>query len=440
MQSTRYTKALKTATRGYDASAALIVLVTCVWVWPNKAYVAIALVMAVFGAANTAVNLYVIPRVGERRGETLRLVYNLATGLPLLHLMRWPLPGFFWMPFGALFMNGLDKRLARGLLAAQCVATTLAVAVDHGDVMLPIAFTGAAFVARMTAEANAAALVALVDESEAAGARLLAVELELRQAHKMEALGRLAAGVAHEINTPAQYAGDSISFARTGVRDLADFVSRARTLVHTRTSLAPEIDADADQLDLPFLLENLPLAMDRAEQGLQRIASIVRSMRTFAHPGEAKRTSVDLNQAVRDALEITANEYKLVADVDVDLAAIPPVECRADEINQVLLNLIVNAAHAVGAAKRDSRGRIAVRTRRAERAVVVEVEDSGTGIPEAIRDKIMDPFFTTKPVGKGTGQGLAIARTIVEAHGGTLAFDSAPGEGATFRVTLPSTP
>ena len=168
--------------------------------------------------------------------------------------------------------------------------------------------------------------------------------------------------------------------------------------------------------------------------------TIVRSLKEFAHPDPKEKTRVDLNHAIRSTLTIARNEYKYVADLETDLAPLPTVLCHAGDVNQAVLNLVVNAAHAIADAVKGSsrRGRIRVRTRVEGDAVVIAVEDDGTGIPDAVRDRIFEPFFTTKEVGRGTGQGLAIARAVVVGkHGGAITFETEPGKGTTFFVRLP---
>lgn len=421
-------------------------------VWPNPVHVALAASMGVLGSFNTFINGRVIPRFGDRRGEIGRLVYNLVTNVPIFHVLGWPLASFVWIPFIALFTNNLDRRLARGIVLANGSLIVLAAVLDHVPPLVPLSFFVLAVVARITAESNVDALHALVDEAEAANERLLTeiaareeAQRELETAHKMEALGRLAAGVAHEINTPIQFVGDSIGFAREAIDDVLGLFMRGRALVLECAAIPADVRAALEEAEnraeLPFLVENLPLAMTRAEEGLARIANIVRSMKMFAHPGTSERTPIDVNQVIESALAVAHSEYRYVAEVERHLDPLPPILGRQNEINQVLLNLVVNAAHAVAERSRGdgaSLGRISVRSRRDGENVVVEVSDTGAGIPEGIRDKIMDPFFTTKPVGRDTGQGLAIARTLVEAHGGSIAFESRVGRGTTFRVSLPA--
>jgi PAS domain S-box-containing protein len=273
----------------------------------------------------------------------------------------------------------------------------------------------------------------------------LRLEAELRQAQKLQAIGRLASGVAHEINTPVQFVSDSVHFARDAATDLSRIIGTYQAGVRAVERGTPSEEAFAGahayekESDLPYLLEKLPRALDRAVQGLDRIAAIVRSMKVFAHPGQAQMGPVDLNEAVRSTLTVAQSEYKHVADLEMDLGSLPLVTCHGGEINQAILNLVINAAHAIADnSNADAKGRITVRTRREGDSVVVSIGDTGTGIPEEIRDRIFDPFFTTKEVGKGTGQGLSVARSvIVEKHRGQLTFETEHGKGTTFHIRLP---
>jgi len=272
------------------------------------------------------------------------------------------------------------------------------------------------------------------------------IEVELRLAQKLEAVGQLAAGVAHEINTPVQFVGDSVEFVRDSMRDLAQLVGRYRELRALVASgrpahdLALQIADDEQRADLDYVLANVPPALERSLEGLERVATIVRSMKEFAHPDSTEMIPVDLNQAIRSTLVIARNEYKYVADVETELGELPPVLCHAGDVNQALLNVIVNAAHAIEdvVSGTERRGRITIRTRREGDSAVVTIADTGGGIPAGIRDRVFDPFFTTKEVGRGTGQGLAITRTVVcDRHGGDISFETEPGAGTTFRIRLP---
>jgi signal transduction histidine kinase len=278
------------------------------------------------------------------------------------------------------------------------------------------------------------------------------LENDLAQAQKLESVGRLAAGVAHEINTPVQFVSDSVHFVREAMDDLAEIVDKYRNLRAATLSgdkSGPDVVAAAkaaeeaeDDADLDYILENAPVALDRAREGLGRVAAIVRSMKEFAHPDRKEMAAADINQAIRSTLVIASNEYKYVAEVETDFdPALPHVNCYAGEVNQVVLNLIVNAAHAIGDVVKErggGKGKIRVATRVLGESIEVAISDSGKGIPPDVRSRIFDPFFTTKEVGKGTGQGLAIARTVVvDKHGGTLHFETEVGKGTTFYIRLP---
>jgi signal transduction histidine kinase len=272
------------------------------------------------------------------------------------------------------------------------------------------------------------------------------LESELAQAQKLESVGRLAAGVAHEINTPVQFVSDSVHFVREAMDDLSLVVDKYRELrVATENgtnvaAAAKAVEEAEDDADLDYILENAPVALDRARDGLGRVAAIVRSMKEFAHPDRKEMAQADLNQAIASTLVIASNEYKYVADVETGFSEIPLVNCYAGEINQVVLNLIVNAAHAISDVVKgtSNKGKIVVATRVHEDFVEIAISDTGKGVPLEVRARIFDPFFTTKEVGKGTGQGLAIARAVVvDKHGGSLTFDTEVGKGTTFFIRLP---
>ncbi len=274
------------------------------------------------------------------------------------------------------------------------------------------------------------------------------IEAELRLAQKLESVGRLAAGIAHEINTPIQFVGDSLHFVKEATTDLAGLLGRYQELsqsVGDPVAFAAgraELNEAEAELDLPYVLENMPKALDRAMEGLARVTTIVRSMRDFAHPDEGKEmSSVDLNRAIESTITIACNEYKYVADVETDFGEIGPVTCYLGDVNQAVLNLIVNASHAIADVVKNNggdRGKITVKTREEGDEVVITIRDTGTGIPKDIRDRIFDPFFTTKELGKGTGQGLAMVRAvIVDKHGGGVAVESELGLGTAFHLRLP---
>jgi PAS domain S-box-containing protein len=273
------------------------------------------------------------------------------------------------------------------------------------------------------------------------------LESELHQAQKLESVGRLAAGVAHEINTPVQFVNDSCYFLRDAITQVRTALTVYRDAVEAVAagSLDPS-DAltrvrEAEQTaDLTFLDENMPAAVERSLEGLERVTAIVQSMKEFSHPDQDAPSWADLNAAIRSTLTIARSEYKYVADVETDFGEISPVVCYIGELNQAFLNIVVNAAHAIGdvVAGTDRKGLITVTTRQEGDQVIVWVRDTGGGIPAEIRGKVFDPFFTTKEVGKGTGQGLSVARSvIVDKHRGSLTFETQQGVGTTFVVRLP---
>ncbi len=273
------------------------------------------------------------------------------------------------------------------------------------------------------------------------------LEHELRHAQKLESVGRLAAGVAHEINTPIQFVNDSVRFLQTAVEDVMLVVGKHQRAAieqlsgdRGETALAREANEAEAAIDLPFLQTAMPEAIGRAVQGIERVAAIVRSIKAFSHPDQPEMTPADLNSAIESTLTVASSEYRYIADIETTFADLPEIECHIGEINQVVLNLVVNASHAIAASNLNTaqRGTIKIATRIVDECVEIAITDSGTGIPAEIRDRIFDPFFTTKEVGVGTGQGLAIAHSIVvDKHHGKLTFDSVMGKGTTFFVTLP---
>lgn len=260
-------------------------------------------------------------------------------------------------------------------------------------------------------------------------AELERMERELRLAQRLEAVGRLSAGVAHEINTPVQFVGDSLHFLREAYDEVRQEVRR----------LTAE-SADPSVVDLPYLDAEVPRAFEQAGTGIARIASIVRAMKTFSSDGRSGVAAYDLNRGLETALELSRAELKQVADVVMELGEIPPVRCRADEMNTALLNVIVNAAHAMQDAFAAGRpkGVLSLRTRTDGDCVVVSIQDTGTGIPDDVKDRIFDLFFTTKEVGRGTGQGLSMVwSAVVDNLGGQVWVDTEPGVGSTFHLRVP---
>jgi PAS domain S-box-containing protein len=271
------------------------------------------------------------------------------------------------------------------------------------------------------------------------------LEVELRLAQKLESVGQLAAGIAHEINTPIQYLSSSMDFLDTAFTDLAE-LQRAYAALRDAAA-GPGVDAEAltrvaeaeEAADLEYLRERVPAALERSRDGLLRVAKIVSAMRVFGRPASTGVVPVCIKAAIENTLIVAASEYKYVADVTTDLGDVPLVLSNGGDIDQVLINLIVNASHAIADVVADSggRGTIDIRTSVDGDSAVITIADSGGGIPAEISDRVFDPFFTTKEVGRGTGQGLAIARSIVDRDGGELTFETRPGYGTTFTIRLP---
>jgi PAS domain S-box-containing protein len=262
------------------------------------------------------------------------------------------------------------------------------------------------------------------------------LETELQHAQKLQSVGRLAAGIAHEINTPIQFIGDNVRFLEEAFTGFAEVLEAyEKTLRHVEP--VATIQKVIEEADFDYLLTETPLAIRQCLEGITQVAHIVHAMQAFGHPGGEEKQATDLNEAIRNTIIVAANETKFVADVTTGLADLPLVPCQVGDISQVVLNLITNAAHAIESADR-GRGRIHIATRVQEDHAVIEVADTGTGVPAEIADKLFDPFFTTKDVGAGTGQGLALVRTlVVNRHGGEVDFTTEPGGGTTFRVRLP---
>lgn len=273
---------------------------------------------------------------------------------------------------------------------------------------------------------------------------LVRARSELQKAQKLSAIGGLATGVAHEINTPVQYVTDNVVFLQRSFEQLLTAARTLRPLLDKHEDeLPPEARVAIRKVKLDYLERQVPRAIEQSLDGLHRVASIVAAMKEFAHPSSGEREPIDLRRALESTVTLARNEWKYFAECSVEVdPSLPAVPCYADELNQVLLNLLVNAVHAVQERREaqgtDALGHITLRAVQVGDFAEIRVVDDGAGIPEAIRAKIFEPFFTTKPVGKGTGQGLAIAWSIiVEKHGGTIDVESTVGVGTTFVLRIP---
>jgi PAS domain S-box-containing protein len=271
------------------------------------------------------------------------------------------------------------------------------------------------------------------------------IGIELQLAQKLESVGRLAAGIAHEINTPIQYVGDSVHFLRSAFDDfdkLFDGVNRAAAMLPDgaqREAYEHELAELERKYDVEYLRAEVPKAFTRTFDGVERVTNIVKAMKEFAHPDANEQNAVDLLHALETTLLVASNEYKYVAKVRTEFAELPHVVCNVGELNQVFLNLIVNAAHAIKDSGKDSdSGEIIIRAAAEGDQAVICVSDNGCGVPKENLSKLYDPFFTTKEVGRGTGQGLAISHAIVvDKHGGEISVSSEVGVGTQFTVKLP---
>lgn len=271
------------------------------------------------------------------------------------------------------------------------------------------------------------------------------MEMQLRHAQKLESVGQMAAGVAHEINTPIQFIGDSVTFLGEAITDALEVLSAYEELREMAEG-QPELKAKALELaeieedaDVEFIREEAPRSIERTHEGVRRVAKIVAAMKQFSHPGGGAMSPENINDVIETALTVATNEFKYVADVNLELGEIPNVACDRGDIGQVVLNLVVNAAHAIEEhLEPGGRGAIDIVTRPVNDGVEIAVRDSGGGVPEEIRARIFDPFFTTKAPGKGTGQGLSITHSlIVDKHKGSLDLDVEDGVGSTFRIWIP---
>ena len=276
----------------------------------------------------------------------------------------------------------------------------------------------------------------------------LHLENQLSQAQKLESIGQLAAGIAHEINTPTQYVGDNTRFLQDAFGDLQKVLIKHGELLESVKSGNPtetlihDVESVLEEADLSYLNQEIPKAIEQALEGVERVAKIVSSMKEFSHPGSGEKTAHDINRALESTITVARNEWKYVAEMETDFDPdLPLVPCLPGELNQVFLNMIINAAHAISDTSgngSNGNGIIRVQSRYCDDSAEIRISDTGSGIPENVRTKIFDPFFTTKEVGRGSGQGLAISHTvIVEKHGGSLDFETEEGKGTTFIIRLP---
>lgn len=276
------------------------------------------------------------------------------------------------------------------------------------------------------------------------------LEKQLLHAQKLESIGQLSAGIAHEINTPIQYVGDNINFLSDSFSELTELVDNIKKLVEDadkssqHSDIAKQILEIMKSADIDYLLQEVPDAIDQSREGVSRVSKIVNAMKDFSHGSEDK-VNADLNRAIESTIIVAQSEWKSIATMQTQFESdLPMVPCLLSEINQVILNMIINATHAIADSITDRRGdlgKITIATKAVNDSVEIRVSDTGSGIPEEIKSRVFDPFFTTKEVGKGTGQGLSIAHAVItQKHAGTISVESTPGKGTTFIILLPLKP
>lgn len=274
------------------------------------------------------------------------------------------------------------------------------------------------------------------------------MQAQLSRSQKLEAIGQLASGIAHEINTPTQYVGDNNYFLQESFADFMVLLEKYGQLLSAAEEgqispqLISEIKTTIDEIDMEYLISEIPRAIQQSLEGIERVTSIVKAMKEFAHPGVEEKTPIDINKSIASTITIARNEWKYVAEMKTDFdPSLPLVSCLPGEFNQVILNMVINAADTIRDVVGDGgqgKGTITIRTRQVGDWAEIWISDTGTGIPENIRPRIFDVFFTTKKVGKGSGQGLAISHgVIVDKHGGTIDFETEMGQGTTFIIRLP---
>jgi len=383
---------------------------------------------------------HTVTRWNRRAEELFGWPYQEVTGRPLAEFIG----DVFRQPDG----GDLLDRLAPGLADPTARAAFRSTARTRDGRELPVEVS--AWSVRAGDQVLVNAFMRDLSEAQTAQREKEILDVQLLQAQKLEAIGQLAAGIAHEINTPTQYVGDNLRFLADAFTDVTRALEAyGRLLAAVRagqpdTAVATEVAETLAGLDLDYLASEVPAALRQSLEGVDRVATIVRAMKEFSHPGTLQKQAVDINHGILNTITVSRNEWKYVAELETDLdKSLPAVPCLPGELNQVILNLIVNGAHAIRDRIGDggAKGSLRVTTRRAGDWVEIRVADDGAGIPAAIRERVFEPFFTTKEVGKGTGQGLTIAHAVVtKKHGGTLTFETEEGRGTTFIIRLPLDP
>ncbi|WP_051305352.1 ATP-binding protein [Desulfogranum mediterraneum] len=290
------------------------------------------------------------------------------------------------------------------------------------------------------------AIVRDISERQEAKREKERIQAQLLHAQKLESVGQLAAGIAHEINTPTQFIGTNVEFLDDAYKDIKGIIQSLEEIkAAAPAAIAAKIAAVLEEADWDYLSEEVPAAINQSREGVDRVTNIVRAMKNFSHPGTREKQECNLNKLIETTITVASSEWKYLAEINRKFdPALPLVPVLADEMGQVILNLLVNAAHAIkeklGDNPEGQKGEIRISTRATAETVSLSVQDNGSGIPEELRSRIFDPFFTTKDVGQGTGQGLAICHDVItQKHGGSLEVTTEPGVGTTFTLTLPLT-
>lgn len=392
--------------------------------------------------------LLAIMRPGTALTRQTIAVGQMLTSSLLIHISGGRIETHFHI-FGSLALLAFYRD--RMIFPTATLVTTL----DHfiRGYYFPLSIFGVAYVSPMRAVEHAAWVVFEVvfllwscktsnkDGREVAWHK--AMEMQQRQTQKLESIGQLAAGIAHEINTPIQFVGDNVRFLQQEFVGISSLLQTCSATEAANQSAVANIIQVAQAIDSEYLASEIPKALEQSLEGIQRISRIVSAMKEFSHPGGDQKQAIDINKAVESTMIISTNEWKYVADSEMNLdRTLPLVPCIVGEFNQVLLNLFVNAAHEIADVKdkfAGGKGKILVSTKNLGEKVEIRIQDTGGGIPNEIAHKIFDPFFTTKEVGKGTGQGLTLAHhIIINKHGGEINFESKVGVGTTFILTLPT--
>lgn len=299
------------------------------------------------------------------------------------------------------------------------------------------------------AQGRFVAVVRDITKRKEAEAEKEMLQSQMLHSQKLESVGQLAAGIAHEINTPAQFLGTNMEFLEESFQDVEHLIKKYEGFVQAAEdgkidpAVLTSLNENIEELDWDYLAEEIPITIKQSREGVERISKIVRAMKEFSHPGSKDKAPVNINDIINTTITVASNEWKYVAEMETDLATdLPSVICLADEMGQVFLNILVNAAHAIadslGENPEGKKGTISISSRRDGEWVEVCIKDNGKGMPATVREHIFDPFFTTKEVGKGTGQGLTIAHSVVtDKHQGTLSCESEEGVGTSFSIRLP---